>query len=485
MKLNRRGYITIEVIVGAALTAVIAFFLIELTSKLVNKTDDYYADTLITTDKALVIKNIKRIIESDISSYGIINALSCDSDTCNITYANDTVKQLKISDKTIQYGDYKKEFSAEIDNLHLIGTSNDNYIIFKISGENIFNGLDYTFNILIFNQMKNSTLISHISNLYIPNSTIRNNNVNYDVDTSHGLIMDTLGNIRYYGSNPNNYIKFNCKTYPDTDCQMWRIIGVVDGKIKLIRSGEYHGFGQVSWDTSESTINSGRGINEWSQADLMKLLNPGFASLSIGGSFYYFGDNSEQGDMCYVGQNNATGDCDYEYQYGFGLQNDITRNKIVDSVYYLGAGDLGDSSTLVYPDTTLEMERNGSVKQNATDNVARTTTWTGKLALPSGSDYAYSVDLSTCSNPLSEYNTSTCKQNNWMYNLLTNNGTGRGWLLNPSLIYADRAWRVYESGTVGAATTSYSYNVMPVLYLQNSILIYSGDGTSDNPYRIS
>ena len=130
MKLNRKGYITIEVIVGAALTAIIAFFLVELTAKLVNKTDDYYADTLITTDKALVIKNIKRIIENDISSYGIVNTLSCNNDTCNITYANGTVKQLKISGKTIQYGDYKKQFSDGIDNLHLIGTSNDNYIIF-------------------------------------------------------------------------------------------------------------------------------------------------------------------------------------------------------------------------------------------------------------------------------------------------------------------------------------------------------------------
>ena len=64
-KLNRRGYMTIEIILASVITFVIAFFLIDLTIKLVNTTDDAYADTVLTTDKALVIKNIKKYLEKD------------------------------------------------------------------------------------------------------------------------------------------------------------------------------------------------------------------------------------------------------------------------------------------------------------------------------------------------------------------------------------------------------------------------------------
>ena len=42
------------------------------------------------------------------------------------------------------------------------------------------------------------------------------------------LYKDDKGNIRYYGANPNNYVSFNN--------ELWRIIGVIDGKIKIIRN---------------------------------------------------------------------------------------------------------------------------------------------------------------------------------------------------------------------------------------------------------
>ncbi len=45
-----------------------------------------------------------------------------------------------------------------------------------------------------------------------------------------GLKKDntTDQNIRYYGSNPNNYVSFNN--------ELWRIIGVFGNNVKLVRS---------------------------------------------------------------------------------------------------------------------------------------------------------------------------------------------------------------------------------------------------------
>ena len=42
------------------------------------------------------------------------------------------------------------------------------------------------------------------------------------------LYKDEHEDIRYYGANPNNYVSFNN--------ELWRIIGVIDGKIKIIRN---------------------------------------------------------------------------------------------------------------------------------------------------------------------------------------------------------------------------------------------------------
>ena len=42
MKLNRKGYLTVEIILAYTIAFAIAFFLIEITVKLVSKTDDIY-----------------------------------------------------------------------------------------------------------------------------------------------------------------------------------------------------------------------------------------------------------------------------------------------------------------------------------------------------------------------------------------------------------------------------------------------------------
>ncbi|MBQ6220200.1 MAG: InlB B-repeat-containing protein [Methanosphaera sp.] len=91
------------------------------------------------------------------------------------------------------------------------------------------------------------------------------------------VIGDTNStDMRFVGSNPNNYIRFNN--------ELWRVVGVFDtedenGVVKpRIKIVKINGIGSLSYDSSESTINDGYGINEWSQSDIMKLMNPGYSS---------------------------------------------------------------------------------------------------------------------------------------------------------------------------------------------------------------
>ncbi len=321
--------------------------------------------------------------------------------------------------------------------------------------------------------------VSFLGELYSPNTTAVNNSTTYNYDTTNNLMEDTQGNIRYYGPSPYNYIYFNCDAYPDTNCELWRIIGVVDGKVKLIRN---ESIGSYSWDTSASDINSGYGINEWSQADLMKLLNPGYesntdlnnsgTSITVNNSLYY---NSSSG-ICYAGQSNATKSCNFT---STGIKNDTTRNMIAESTYYLGGG----SGTYFYSKGALTMERGTTVVASPSDGITRTTSWTGKIGLMYPSDYSYATDFTKCSQTLSNYNNSTCYTNDWLFN-----SAYVQWLLTPCTSIVNAAWYVHSDGYVRTNARTDSANtivVRPVLYLNSVLVIESGSGTESNPYRIS
>ena len=318
------------------------------------------------------------------------------------------------------------------------------------------------------------TLASVITNLY-NNSTktaVPNNSITYQYDTTNNLMKDTAGNIRYYGASPNNYVYFNCDSYPSTNCELWRIIGVFDGKIKLIRNKTIDLY---SWDNKNKSTGAetAYGKNDWTTARLMKLLNP---------STYYTTDTNDNGKgqslywnatsgACYSGQNNATISCNFT---STGIK-DTTRNMIAETTWNLG----GWSTSDIYSNVMYEKERGTTVYSG------RSTTWAGKIALAYPSDYGYATDLSKCFQVLHNYDDNTCKSNDWMYSIITNSGNDYGWLLFPHKNYAYSVLRVSVSGYA----RNYGYasameGVVPVLYLNSNQSIAGGDGSQNNPYQL-
>ena len=327
-------------------------------------------------------------------------------------------------------------------------------------------------------------LSEHITNLYTnaSKSPVENNGIDYNYASSESLMNDRLGgttsldggNIRYYGASPNNYIYFNCSDYnnqSDTTCEKWRIIGVFDGKVKIMRN---ESIGDYSWDTSASGVNSGKGENEWSQADAMKLLNPGYESESVGGSLYY---NSKSG-TCYNDRDNGTKTCDFTSS---GIKNNATKNKIAEVTWSLG----GWNSSSIYSNQIYGYERGTTVYSG------RSTTWTGKIALPYLSDYGYAANFNKCSETLNEYgnyeNNSPCISTNWMKSILTRSW---GWFLTPYSDNNELAWLVFAWGV---ATYNFNYEVasdfavVPTLFLNSTEAIYEdkATGSQDNPYKLT
>ena len=311
---------------------------------------------------------------------------------------------------------------------------------------------------------------SLISDLYndATKTPVTNNSITYQYDTTNSLMKDIGDNIRYYGASPNNYIYFNCSDYSNqssSTCETWRIIGVFNGKVKLMRGSQ---IGTYSWDNKNTSTGAetDNGKNDWTEARLMKLLNPGYESETTGGSLYY---NSGSGN-CYSEQNNATTTCDFA---STGIK-DTTRNLISDTTYSL----LGWSTSSVYPNEIYEYERStGKVYSG------RPTEWTGKIALAYPSDYGYAVDLSKCGQNLYNYYNNTCTSNNWMKTIMA---PYYGWLLTPNSGSAYFAWFVYSSGDVrNYYLASAALGVAPVLYLNSELSIKAGIGSSSNPYQLA
>ena len=278
-----------------------------------------------------------------------------------------------------------------------------------------------------------------------------------------GLKIDNTSdqNIRYHGSNPNNYVSFNN--------ELWRIIGVFGNNVKLIRS---ESLGNLSWDSSESTINSGWGVNEWSQSDLKNYLN----------TMYYGGTSV----TCYNGQSNKITTCPTNTL-------DNTAKALIDNhTWNTGApnyNELYNNTTKSYDTVEFYKAERGTVNGKicssgdyCNDTVTRTTEWTGYIALPYVTDWAYASSEKDCNTKIDQSSTYKCKNNNWMHYGSTWNDVM--WVLSPYAIpdSAYNAWLVDGGGNTGSSRAAGPFSAFPTIYLKSNILIEGGKGTSINPY---
>lgn len=312
-------------------------------------------------------------------------------------------------------------------------------------------------------------LAQYITGLYTSGTKTEatNNNVKYNRVTSKNLINDRLGgttadynagNIRYYGSNPNNYIYFNCSDYRKQNsntCELWRIIGVFDGKVKIIRN---ESIGNLAWDQDKNDNSSSTTYdNNWSTSTSQRFLN----------NKYYNGNNT--GTVTYY--SGASGGTSTSLNMSnIGLKNDSTRNMIANTTLKIG----GWSSYSIFPHQVYEYERGTTVYSG------RPTTWYGKIGLMYLSDYGYATDIELCQQNLYNYENTNCKNNNWLFN---NNSQ---WSIVHVSNSQGKSFSITSSGWVSTSNATYSQaSIRPTIFLYKNVLFESGTGTIDNPYKIS
>ena len=117
-----------------------------------------------------------------------------------------------------------------------------------------------------------------------------------------------------------------------------------------------------------------------------------------------------------------------------------------------------------------------------TVNNDRPVSWIGKIGLMHPSDYGYAVggaNRTTCLEmKVGQYNTNDCYTNDWLF-------IGYEWTLNPVENYLDSIIILANGSStinlVHVATNAYR----PVFYLNSLVLLKSGSGQKNDPYRIT
>ena len=348
-------------------------------------------------------------------------------------------------------------------------------------------------------------------------------------DTTNFAIDDPDNNIRYFGATPNNYVYFNCSDYSnqnDDTCEKWRIIGVFnnitksDGTkenlVKIIRVGS---IGFFAWDYKENgvgTSTSNDGSNDWSDSQLMMMLNPtdylksgytidnnivkdskGQAIYQNMGSYY----NGTKGCRPAEIASGASFSCTEVDFTSTGLKNDTTRNAIESVVWNLG-GTKGTKTASEY----YAAERGTTVYSG------RPTTWTGKIGLMYPSDFAYATAggssgpkhksrsdcLSSMLGTLDSMTAMACYGSDYLFipgklskEIKDGDETPRYrfdgfWTLTPYSYMSDRVSKIYSPSNLnGSNYINQNLIVSPTLYLKSNITIIDGAGSETNPYQLS
>ncbi len=278
-------------------------------------------------------------------------------------------------------------------------------------------------------------------------------------------------NIRFIGPDPDNYVTFNGET--------WRIIGLMEnvqtksGKQRLLKIIRKDSLGTYNWDDSSSEINSGYGVNEWSQADLMYVLKKysGDATVSTCG--------------------------DSSCPSWTALKSDA-QNMVEEVTWNTGTADTISWTTSITPGYMYSAERstaNGKQCTNGSycnDQVDRQTTWEGKVGLMYPSDYGFATSGGQLKKrkqcleiSMYSWNSSAnnyCYQNDW---LLDSSNTQ--WTMTPAP-HSSNAFYVFHvntGGIVNNRSADSASAVRPVVYLKSNVKINGGEGTSSSPYTLT
>ena len=226
---------------------------------------------------------------------------------------------------------------------------------------------------------------------------------------------------RYAGANPNNYVCFGSDSTLCSETNLYRIIGVFDEQVKLIKSENYS---TSSW-SGDYVYN-----NTWSSSATANTLNESFLN----------GFDTKWQDM------------------------------ITTHTWKVGGLDIENAYRTFYANTLYNYE---------VGSYSSYSTWDGKVGLMYGSDYAYAINNSYWRTDVTSSSYGDAVNNNWLFS-----GNDE-WTISRDSSSNSAAIMISSAGLLdGSYGVTNKYSKRPCFYLSSDVVYLSGTGIKSDPYRI-
>ena len=298
--------------------------------------------------------------------------------------------------------------------------------------------------------------ISQVTGLYHHDSTLTNG----AGDNSY----------RFAGANPNNYVCFGSDEATCPTENLYRIIGLIDGKIKLI---------SADGATTDMLGTDGGYYNTASGAGMPSDYYKGSGDFTKIGVYYW----NQTGTNTWSTSTTNTTNLNTNYLTYLDGKNTKWKTMIDDTTWYVG-GMTWENGAMTNAKTAYDYEVGANKDAN--------TTVTAKIGMMYLSDYYYGANPEYWTLPgydengswNSDYTVWTGDDYSKAYNDNWMNIGLWDWTLSRDSVVSDNAFDVYGVGYVDDDIVDYYDVLRPSFNLTSSVKYESGDGTASSPIRL-
>ena len=265
-------------------------------------------------------------------------------------------------------------------------------------------------------------------------------------------------NMEYAGvgkwSRVNNFVCFGSTETPCPTDNLYRIIGVFEDKVKLIK-----------YDYATSTLLGTDGDYSGSDTPDTNYYKGSLTTINT----YYWNNVTKKNTWSESNLNKINLNTNFINNIG-----STWANKIATTTWKVG-GNTFDNIDSSFPSIAY---------QNEIVNPSENTTYDAKIGLMYVSDYGFAASPSAWTTTLNSYDGNDAKGTsiktiNWMYMGYYD------WMISRRSDFSDFAFIVRYAGRVGSYSVSNNVGVRPSFNLSSSITYVSGSGSMSNPIRVN
>jgi len=540
MKLNKKGFTLIELIVSIALLSIVMVFMVNLFMEARIMFNDSRSITVFESDKRYIIKSLSTDLEDntinkvtktgnrldfEFKELGETKTLEIQQNENGKTYLFYGCKaSCNNADKSITT--YKKLIpdGSTIGNIEFEeATESSKLGSIKISI--IIAGKDESLNVFYSYKEVDSyesyffadALLNSVNDADVSPTEVINKGTGDNGACTKTFMFDGTedNNLRFVGANPCNYVLFNGETPAVT--KKWAVYSIYEGEESRLTINDYDSESECisvkeffdsyggthickSWWAPSSgwrimgvmnNVDNGFGTKE-TRIKLVKATEIGEYSWDSSTSTSKPEPQNDWSTSDLMKQLNgdflnssltsntkwyaSTNNQNIDFDYRYALKASA-QSLISNAKWYLGGKNYREY------DYTVE---ESYISERSTDVfTGHTTSWVGRVALPYPSDYVYATDTTNRSHCLSEmlrvgypdYD-HTCVENNWFSNM--------AFITSKANSSSDIFLKYYISETSPFIDNNVKWetDVVPSVYLRSDVIITGGDGSIENPYTI-